>query len=225
LVVIMEKDKRIGMCQGKILLMDRKRIDSTGILFYRSGTWWDRGEGETDVGQYDSHTDVFGVCAAAALYRREMLEDVAIDGEFFDPDFFGYVEDIDLSLRGRLRGWKAVYVPDAVVYHHRGGTTSATSKFVIYHTARNDLLLMFKTMPTSFIIRNFPLLISSQIGEIFSHRKHLSLVLKSKLDALHILRKMLHKRDKIFEKGTKIDLNQHTEKCLFPPVEAVPSWL
>jgi hypothetical protein len=225
LVAAAVAEENVGMAQGKILLMDRKRIDSTGILFYRSGTWWDRGEGEVDAGQYDSQGEIFGVCAAAALYKREMLEEAATNGEFFDRDFFGYVEDIDLSIRCRLRGWKAIYVPDAVVYHHRGGTTGPASTFLIYHTARNDLLLMFKVMPAGFIVSNFPLLLFSQIGEVYSHRKNIRLILKAKLDALRILKRMLYKRKRFFMKKTKIYLNNYTEKYLFPPVDAVPSWL
>jgi hypothetical protein len=220
-----EKDGEIGMCQGKILLIDKKKIDSTGWLFYRSATWWDRGEGETDSGQYDSKREIFGVCSAAALFKREMLEDVAIDGEYFDSDFFGYVDDTDLSVRGRLRGWSSVYEPNAVVYHHRGGTTGASSKFVIYQTGRNDLLMIFRTVPTKFIIKNLPLILLSQTGEVYVHKKHLPLILKAKLDAALMFKKMWAKRRKFLGKGVKLDLNDATEKRLLPPVSAVPSWL
>jgi len=217
--------EKVGMCQGKILLTDRKKIDSTGILFYRSATWWDRGEGEPDVGQHDSKREIFGVCAAAALYRREMLEDVATNGEFFDKDFFGYVEDIDLSVRGRLRGWKAAYEPSAVVYHHRGGTTGAQSRFVIYQTGRNDLLLLFKVVPAGFVLKNLPLVLLSQTGEIavYARRKRLPTILKAKLDAVRMFGKMLPKREQFLKKGVKTDLNTASEKALLPPVRAVPS--
>lgn len=225
LVAVAETDEKIGMCQGKILLMDRKKIDSTGLLFYRSATWWDRGEGETDAGQHDLRREIFGVSAAAALYGREMLEDAATDGEFFDSDFFGYVEDIDLSIRGRLRGWKSVYEPSAIVYHHRGGTTGPKSKFLVYHTGRNDLLLIFKVMPASFVLRNLPLILLSQIGEVYSHGKYLPLILKAKLGAVSMLKKMWSKRKRFLKKGVKLDLNDATEKHLLPPVSAVPSWL
>lgn len=227
LVAAAVKDEKIGMCQGKILLMDQKKIDSTGLLFYRSVTWWDRGEGETDAGQYDSRREIFGVCAAAALYRREMLEDAVIDGEFFDRDFFGYVEDIDLSTRGRLRGWRSVYEPSAIICHHRGGTTGPQSKFLIYHAGRNNLLLIFKVMPASFVLENLPLILLSQMGEVvvYSRRKYLPLILKAKLDAIRMLKKMLPKRRKFLGKGIKLDLNDAAEKHLLPPVSAVPSWI
>lgn len=226
LVAVAERDEKIGMCQGKILLIDRKMIDSTGLLFYRSLTWWDRGEGETDAGQHDSRREIFGVCAAAALYRREMLEDVRTDGEFFDKDFFGYVEDIDLSVRGRLRGWRAVYEPSAVVYHYRGGTTGPRTKFLIYHTGRNDLLLIFKVIPAGFIIKNLPLALLSQTGEIavYARRGRLPVILRAKLDAIAMLGKMWDKRKKFLGKGIRLNLDDAVEKTLFP-VSAVPSWL
>ena len=63
---------------------------------------------------------MFGVCAAAALYRRAMLEDVRLGDDYFDSTFFVYLEDVDLDWRARLRGWKAYYVPDAVAEHERG---------------------------------------------------------------------------------------------------------
>ena len=225
LVFVAEKGQKIGMCQGKILLMDEKKIDSTGLLFYRSSTWWDRGENEKDVHQYDSQREIFGVCAAAALYSREMLQNVAINGEFFDSNFFGYVEDIDLSIRGRLRGWKAIYEPSAIVHHQRGGTTGPQTRFLIYHTGRNDLLLIFKVLPTNFIIKNLPLILLSQVGEIavYARRKRLQTILKAKLDAIKMLRKMLFKRKKFFKKGIKIDLSDATEKALLPPVSAAIS--
>ena len=79
-----------------------------------------RGENEPDHGQYDTAGEVFGVCAAAALYRRAMLDDVRVDDEYFDSTFFAYYEDVDLDWRARLRGWKAHYVPTAVAEHERG---------------------------------------------------------------------------------------------------------
>ncbi len=225
LVLAAERDGKIGMCQGKILLMDKKRIDSTGLLFYRSATWWDRGEDEKDARQYDSKRKIFGVCAAAALYKRKMLEDTAVGGEFFDSGFFGYCEDIDLSVRGRLRGWWAVYEPGAIVYHHRGGTTGPETKFQVYHAQRNNLMFIFKVLPSSFITKNLPLICLSQLGGIvvYARRRRLLVFLKAKLGAVRRLGKMLSKRKKIFKKGTKIDLNKAVEKALLPPVSAAPS--
>lgn len=225
LVAATERDKKIGMSQGKILLMDREKIDSTGLLFYRSATWWDRGENEEDTHQYDSKKEIFGVTAAAALYRREMLEDTMVGDEFFDSDFFGYCEDIDLSVRGKLRGWWAVYEPSAIVYHHRGGTTGSQTIFQVYHTQRNNLLLIFKSLPAGFVIRNLPLIILTQLGGvvIYAHRRRLQVFLRAKLSAIRMSGRMLIKRKKVMKKGIKLNLSYAVEKTILPPVSAVPS--
>jgi len=88
----MEDDPRVGICASKMLYPDG-RINSAGTCISRSGAAWDRGMSEPDRCQYDSIEEVFGACAGAALYRREMLDEIGL----FDEDFFMYMEDVDLS--------------------------------------------------------------------------------------------------------------------------------
>ena len=105
-----------------------------------------RGENEPDHGQYDTAGEVFGVCAAAALYRRAMLDDVRVDDDYFDSTFFAYYEDVDLDWRARLRGWKAHYVPTAVAEHDRGTrvTSGGRSALAIRHSLKNRYLMMVR---------------------------------------------------------------------------------
>lgn len=119
-------DPRIGTLCGKLLRLgpggrrlDPPRIDSAGIVFTRAFRHLDRGAGEIDRGQWDREEPVFGASGAAALYRREMIADVSLDGEFFDEDFFAYREDADLAWRAQLLGWDTLYVPAAVAEHVR----------------------------------------------------------------------------------------------------------
>ena len=79
----------------------------------------DRGSQEVDNGHFLNFEYVFGATAAAALYRREMIEDVSLGGEFFDPDFFVYREDADVAWRAQLMGWRCLYTPHARGYHVR----------------------------------------------------------------------------------------------------------
>ncbi|HUU20552.1 MAG TPA: glycosyltransferase family 2 protein [Sedimentisphaerales bacterium] len=119
LVSAAEKDRIIGSCQSKMLrYYDRSIIDSTGIKLLANGTVSDRGAGEKDDGQYDKLEEVFGACAGAALYRREMLNESGL----FPSHYFASFEDVDLAWRARYAGWKCVYVPSAVVYHFRFAT-------------------------------------------------------------------------------------------------------
>jgi len=111
------------------------------------------------------------------------------------------------------------------VYHQRGGTTGPQTRFLIYHTEKNNLLLVFKVLPTSFITGNLPLILLSQAGEIavYARRGRLHTILNAKLDAVKMLGKMLLKRRKFFEKGVRLNLNDVVEKALLPPVSAVSS--
>ena len=92
-------------------LPEEPLVDSTGIYFTPMLRHLDRGSQEVDNGHYLNHEYVFGATAAAALYRREMIDDVSIHGEFFDPDFFAYREDADVAWRAQLMGWRCIYTP------------------------------------------------------------------------------------------------------------------
>jgi len=106
-------DSRIGSVCGKLLTMSahfeipqRPVVDSTGVYFNPMLRHLDRGSQEVDNGHYLQYEYVFGATAAAALYRRAMIEEISLDGEFFDSDFFVYREDADVAWRAQLMGWK-----------------------------------------------------------------------------------------------------------------------
>ena len=89
-----EADPEVGLISPKILwAKDKKLIDSTGLMLSRARRFFDRGRGEVDKSQYDREREIFGPCAAAALYKREMLKSVEVFNEYFDPDFFLLLED------------------------------------------------------------------------------------------------------------------------------------
>ena len=115
---------RLGTLCGKLLRMDSEseplvppRIDSAGMEIFRSFRHLDRGSG--DLGDWDQEELVFGATGAAALFRRTMIEDLQIEGAFFDPEFFAYREDADVAWRAQILGWDCLYVPTAVGYHVR----------------------------------------------------------------------------------------------------------
>ena len=141
-----ENRPRIGALTGKLLSVDGTLIDSAGIEIYQSRRVRDRGHGLPDEGAWDVAEQVFGVCAAAGLYRREMLNDVSPDGEIFPERFFSYYEDADLAWRAWRRNWAAWYVPEAVGWHRRGGSPVG-SRFSRYLTHRNRLWLIARNEP------------------------------------------------------------------------------
>ncbi len=115
-------DKRIGMVSGKILRMDKKTIDSTGLFVARNRKPLERGYGKPDKGQYENSEYVFGVSGSCMFMKKAMLEDIRDENGYFDETFEIYYEDLDLCWRAQKKGWKAYYNPKAVAYHERGAT-------------------------------------------------------------------------------------------------------
>jgi len=192
LVAAMRQDG-IGMCASKILYMnDRGRIDSTGIEISRSGACWDRGMLQPDDGRFDSKCEVFGPCAGAAMYRKQMMDESGL----FDGDFFAYMEDVDLAFRGQMAGWKCLYVPDAVVYHYHGGTAGYMSDFSIYYGNRNIIWNVFKNYPASLLATSLPFIIGRNLAVIpfYIVKGHGIAAVRSKIDALLGLPALLKKR-------------------------------
>ncbi len=144
-VAAFRNDELIGTVIGKLVSdANDSIIDSAGIYFYREGLSCDRGFGEKDLGQYDMQEFVDGACCAAALYRRTMLEDIRIGEEFYDDDFFAFVEDAEISFHAAVRGWKTLYLPIAVVRHMRGGSSENMKEFTCYLNERNTRLFLQK---------------------------------------------------------------------------------
>ncbi len=115
-------NKRVGMACGKLLAPDGRTIDSTGQFVSRARTAFERGHGHIDRGQFETPDYVFSAPGAAALYRRSMLEALAVSGTYFDETLGMYLEDLDLGWRAQRAGWRVYYVPDAVASHARGAT-------------------------------------------------------------------------------------------------------
>ena len=151
LVGAMERDPGLGSATGRLLLeYPAGSIDSTGIYLLPSQRHLDRGQGEPDLGQYERAELVFGASGAAALYRRAMLDEAAVEGEVFDESFFTYREDADLAWRAQLLGWPCLYVPEAVATHRRRVTPERRQTLppaLNRMSVRNRFLLRIKNQP------------------------------------------------------------------------------
>jgi GT2 family glycosyltransferase len=138
-----------GMLASKTLFFDdRNIIDTAGHLFYPDGLNRGRGRLEIDEGQYDDKTDVFFPSGCAALYRKDMFDEIGV----FDEHHFAYGDDTDIGIRGRLAGWGCLFVPKAVVYHHYSMTTGVYSPAKVYLVERNRIWIVWKYFPASRII-------------------------------------------------------------------------
>ena len=158
-------DSKIGTVCGKLLtilasfdLPDKPLVDSTGIYFTPMLRHLDRGSQELDNGHYLQHEYVFGATAAAALYRRRMIDDISVGDEFFDPDFFVYREDADVAWRAQLMDWRCIYTPHARGYHVRNvlpGNRRALPSVINMHSVKNRFLMRIKNMTTDLYRRNW----------------------------------------------------------------------
>jgi len=146
-----DADHQIGMAASKIVVYeDPRRIDKAGHLIYPDGQNRGRGSGEMDRGQYDRVEEVLWPDGCAAMYRREMLNQIG----GFDEDFFAYADDAELGLRARIAGWTCLYIPSAVVRHHRGATLGLRSSRRLQLIERNRVWLAAKLFPWSLLWLN-----------------------------------------------------------------------
>jgi hypothetical protein len=143
----------VGAVASKLLVAAAPSlIDAAGIALDRAGFAWNLRRGELDDPAEREPREVFGACAAAALYRREMLEAVGL----FDEDFFAFLEDADLAWRARLAGWHCLYVPTARAYHIHSATAGRDLSRKAYLLARNRLWAIAKDYPMPDLLLYLP---------------------------------------------------------------------
>jgi GT2 family glycosyltransferase len=198
LVCAAELHPEAGLFASKLVdFHDRHLLDGAGDALRRSGLPYRIGHRELDRGQYERETFVFSACAAAALYRRALFEEIGP----FDEDFFAYCEDGDVSFRAQLAGYRCLYVPGAIVYHvgsaSTGGKRSPTATRL---GTQNGINLLVKNLPRALVWRNLPSLLAGQLSRVvvtsFSSaglRAHLG----GLAGAWRLLPRMLEKRKKI----------------------------
>src|SRR5690606_3255886 len=128
-----------GSVASKMLLFDRRdTFHTAGDYFTLDGRAGNRGVWQTDEGQYDREEYVFSACGGSAVYRRAMLDDIGL----LDDDFFFSGEDVDLGWRAQLAGWRCLYTPRAIVYHHLSATGGGVT--ASYYDGRNLIYILAK---------------------------------------------------------------------------------
>ena len=157
---LMQKRSQVGCCGGRLLGYDidtevpTGRLDSAGIFRKWYGRWFDRGQGEPDVGQFELVEETPATCGAFMFCRRKALQEILLPGgAVFDPDFFLYKEDIELSLRLRKNGWKIFYSPDLIAYHCRGWQKQRSKMdFSIRMNAARNEVLLYRKHPSIYFL-------------------------------------------------------------------------
>jgi GT2 family glycosyltransferase len=186
-------DEKAGfaLTTSRIVYMhDPAVIDSAGDGLLRWGGAFKRYHG-APVHAADQSDEVFGVCGAACLMPRAVFEELG----GFDEDFFASHEDVDLSYRARLRGYRCRYVANAMVRHHGSATMGKVSAFAVFQGQRNLEWMYFKNAPASVLARTLPghIVYNAAAAVHFARRGLFGTFLRAKIAALggarHIARK------------------------------------
>lgn len=174
LVYCIESDKGIFSCCSKMIRYhEKEKIDDAGDEYTILGWAFKRGDG-ANVKKYSKNKSVFSSCAGAAIYRRKIFDEIG----FFDENFFAYLEDVDISYRAKIYGYKNIYCSDACVYHIGSATSgSRHNEFKVKMAARNNIYLLLKNMPLIQLIVNSPfILLGILIKYLYFCRKGLGKV-------------------------------------------------
>ncbi len=189
-VFLLEKDKKIGAIQGKLLrwnlgntsleISDKNGvfyiIDTVGLCILKNRRIINIAQGEIDQKQFEKEQKIFGADGAAPIYRMKALEDVKLKNEYFDENFFLYKEDVDLAWRLRLYKWKTIYQPKSVAWHDRSSGESASisylamikerrkiNKFAKYLAFKNQRLMQIKNEQFGILIKHLPWFLPKEI--------------------------------------------------------------
>ena len=195
LVGALESHLEAGFAASRMLFYDNPAlIDRAGDAFTTAGVAMFRGRNEPRE-RYNEMKWVFGASAGAAIYRTAMLREIGI----FDDDFFLLHEDVDLSFRAQLAGYKCLYVPEAVVFHKGSRSIASDSETAVYYGHRNLEWTYIKNMPSRLLLRSLLQHVIYDLAAFFyfAARGHAKAFLRAKRDALKGLKKILSKRRQI----------------------------
>lgn len=148
--------KKAFSCAAKMIQFhQRDRIDDAGNYYNALGWAFARGKGKPET-EYQKSCRIFAACAGAAIYRREVLDQIGL----FDEEHFAYMEDMDIGYRARIYGYDNWFIPEARVYHIGSGTSgSRYNQFKIRYSSRNNIYTIYKNMPLAQLILNLPFLV------------------------------------------------------------------
>lgn len=156
MICVIEKDPKIfGVSSKMIQYHEKNLIDDVGDEYTIIGWAYKRGDGKS-ISEFEKEERVFSACAGAALYRKSVFDEIG----YFDEKFFAYMEDIDISYRANIYGYKNIYAPKAKVYHIGSATSGGIySDFKLKLSARNSVYVPYKNMPLLQLVINLPFLI------------------------------------------------------------------
>jgi GT2 family glycosyltransferase len=200
-------DPTLGGVQPRILQLEEGReqrvsealVYSVGQRLSRDGRAFEQGAGEEQGAATAHPREVFGVCGAACLLRRELFE--ALGG--YDERYFAFYEDVDLNVRARIGGWRFAYVPEAVVWHVGNASWMAEAPrpgaWNARLVARNRIATQLKFMPAGAL----PRVLLVEVGALLRalRQGRFRATMRGKLEGLGWLRTMLRERRRLGQEG------------------------
>jgi len=162
-------DKKIFSCCSKMIqYYNKEKIDDAGDEYTILGWAYKRGDG-LDIHKYKYNEEVFSSCAGAAIYRKSIFDKIG----YFDEDFFAYMEDVDISYRAKIYGYKNIYCSKAKIFHIGSATSgSKYNSFKVKLAAKNNVYVIIKNMQLLQLFINSPFLILGfLIKIIFFYKK------------------------------------------------------
>jgi GT2 family glycosyltransferase len=210
-----------GLVASKMLLFDQHdRLHTAGDLYRVDGRLINRGVWERDEGQYDREEYVFSACGGSSAYRHSMLDDIGL----LDDDFFFSCEDMDLAWRAQLAGYRCIYTPNAVVYHHLAATGGGTT--ASFFDGRNTIWLLVKNVPAPLWRKHAGKILRFQLSQAWDAlRAWRGAAARARLRGMAAsllgLPKMLRKRRDI-QRGRRVSI-EYLESILTPmPDDTAP---
>jgi len=205
LLAALDADPSLGGVQPRTLQLEEgvdvasARLYSAGQGLTRDGRAFETGAGEAQGPASAAPREVFGVCGAACLLRRELFG--RLGG--YDERYFAFYEDVDLNLRGRIAGWRFGYVPDAVAWHLGNASwmaqAPAPGAWNARLVARNRIATQLKFMP----LRALPRILAVELGALAraARQRRFGATLRGKLEGLAWLPAMLRERRRLRGEG------------------------
>lgn len=203
----LEADASLGGVQPRILQLEEggprevqhARLYSAGQALTGDGRAFELGAGAAQSAELLAPREVFGVCGAACLLRREAFD--RLGG--YDERYFSFYEDVDLNVRARIAGWRFAYVPEAVVWHLGNASWMAEARrpgaWNARLVARNRLATQAKFVPPTVL----PRILAVELGALAraAARRRLRATLRGKLEGLRLLPAMLRERRRLAGEG------------------------
>ncbi len=203
LAAVLDEHPKVGIATCKLLNADKSRVDSTGDFYTTWGLPYPRDRNVSAESAQNKAGEVFGASGGASIYRTSMLREIGL----FDKDFFAYYEDVDISFRAQLAGWKVFYEPKAEAYHQQGVSSNKIKGFTTYQTFKNFPLLFWKNIPGKLMAKILPRFtfayLSILVSSVFKGRSWPAF--KGLIVSLFLLPKKLLERRRI-QKNRKVSV-------------------